>query len=139
MIWVLDTTALFCKPLMRILTAARARYGPKAAPVQVLLPSLAYAERLRQIRRDGKNETHWKRSLELAGIQIEPFRGTEADRLEAMAQQDDVWKTHARDCLIRCHVHGARTLITDDRGPAFEESVTTSSPIAARALEEILE
>ncbi len=138
MIWVLDTTALFCKPLLRNLSAIHARHDADAVMVRVILPSLAYTERLRQIRRDEKNETHWKRSLALAGIRVEPFQETEGDRLQAAAHHDDLWKTHARDWLIRCHVHGERVLVTGDQGPAFDEAQTIAPLIAARALERIL-
>lgn len=138
MIWVLDTSTLFHKPLLRNLVRAHALSDREAPLVEPILPTLAYVERLRQIRRDEKDESHWKKILDAAGINVEPFTYNEADRLDPTVRKDRNWRDHARDFLIRCHVHDRRFMITDDTGPAWKSLPTITSTAAANALSEII-
>lgn len=138
MILILDTSALYHKPLLRNLARAHVTGDQEAPIVEAILPSLAYAERLRQIRRDNKDERQWKQAITAAGIRVEPFTVQEADRLDPAAHRDRSWRNQARDHLLLCHIHGRRTAVTDDTGPPWKGRPTITPRAAASGLEEIL-
>ncbi len=70
----------------------------------LVLPSVAYMERARQIRRDGGDVKRFRRWLSTMHIEIEPFTEDEADRLPIRIENDRLWKRLVRDAMIAGHV-----------------------------------
>lgn len=117
---VLDTNALWHAELMEVLGAWRLQGDRAAVPPGVILPSVSYVERARQIHGDQPREEAWARLLARVGPAIEPFTATEADRVAARRPSQDAWDQHGRDFLIAAHVHGERVGVTSDAGPAWQ-------------------
>lgn len=138
MIWVLDTSTLYHKPLLTNLIKAHGLSAPGSPLVEPVLPSLAYVERLRQIRRDRLDERLWKKTLSQAGIKVEPFTEEIAQRLDPVVHQDNRWRSHGRDLIIRCHVHGRRVAVTDDRESAWDGLPAVDPATASSLLEDLL-
>lgn len=111
--FVLDTNALWHRPLMDALTEANSSVQRH----EVVVPALVLAERLRQVRADAaKTQALETLLLDLRAV-LEPFGESEARRIPAL---DDVaWRRHARDLLVASHVHGDRIAVSADSGPAW--------------------
>lgn len=125
---VLDTSALWHAPLMKALAEARA-CGIAPETLSALVPAIAYAERVRQLRRDGRDVAVWRENLATAGIEVEPFSQQRAEALPQGAIDDEEWERHARDFLIASHAGEGRLVVTKDRGAAW-------AGVAARTPEE---
>lgn len=133
---VLDTDALHDGRLRTMLTQARAAgIGPET--LRVILPAVAHAERLRQIRRARLADQDHLQSLEVMGIEVEPLVREAVESLPASALDDASWRANARDFLIAVHVHGDRVAVTSDRGPAWH-GLRVLPPRAAAGVVEAL-
>lgn len=122
--FVLDTNALWHRPLLDALAVAN---GAERLH-DVVLPAVAYAERLRQLGGDPARVSVFHAQLEAAGCTVEPFGPDEARRIRARSPQD--WEDHARDFLVAAHVHGDRVGVTAGTGPAWR-SLTVLDPDGA--------
>lgn len=69
----------------------------------IVLPAVAYAERVRQLRRTGRSIEEFDSWLAEFSITIEPFGTQEALRLTSSLGWE-MWRRHARDALIAAHV-----------------------------------
>lgn len=113
---VLDTSALWDKPLADALVDAKVAGLLDDDRLRVTLPCVAYAERLRQLARDGRDTVRWREELEAMGIRLEPFGAREADRIPSFRIGDAAWKRDARDAMCAAHVSADRTAVTADGG-----------------------
>lgn len=129
MILVLDTNALWHKPLLDSLKVAR---EAGMAQVTGILPTIAYAERRRQLLRDDRSVDEFQEMVESVGLVLEPFGPIEAERLPPTAADDREWRLHARDFLVSAHVTPGRILVTADHGSHFA-GVTVRTPGDAAA------
>lgn len=134
---VLDTDALHDGRLRAALTQARGA-GVRPDQLQVVLPAVAYAERVRQLRKAGAPAGSYRPSLALMGIEVEPLTEAEAARVPHGALDDHAWRAHARDFLIAAHVHGDRVAVTSDGGPAWRQVRVLSPRAAAGVVEAFL-
>lgn len=136
--FVLDTSALWHAPLWEALATASGRGLIEDGRLQVILPAVAYAERLRQMRRYGQDVDLWKRSLDALGVEREGFQEMEAERIGASAWTEVEWRRHARDALIAAHVFGDRRAVTADEGAVWAAVDALTPPEAAAAIREIV-
>jgi predicted nucleic acid-binding protein len=103
----------------------------EAEALQVYVPTLVHAERIRQIA-DQKGEKFAidviQQLVEASGFELLPFSVEDAEAiadvwlaLKAKGATDDDWKQHRLDLLL-CAVAQSRdyTLVTDDTGSHFE-------------------
>lgn len=139
LILVLDTTALWDRSLLEMLGRASARGLQERGALEAVLPAVAYAERIRQLRRDGQSERTWMAQLGTSGIRIEAFGREEADRLPEAPVDDDAWAGRSRDFLISRHVHGERIAVTEDAGPPWSGLRRLAPGAAAEAIRSLLE
>lgn len=117
---VLDTNALWHRPLTNVLARAHEQGLQDVGDVEVLVPAIVYAERMRQLQGDEPRVALFNRLLSDVAARVEPFTVDEAERLGDRAPSDRLWRGHARDLLIATHVHGERVVITDDGRPPWE-------------------
>ena len=136
MILVLDTSALWHRPLVETLISARDGGLHERGEVRALLPAVAFAERFRQLRRDGRDVETWLRRLEDAGIAVEPFGPVEARRLPKVEER--LWARHARDYLVAAHLDEGRIAVTADEGPHWSGVVRWHPAQAQRAVASLL-
>lgn len=106
--------------------------------VIAVLPAVAYAERIRQLRADSLDIERWREGIATAGIAIEPFGEREAERVPAEAGDPALWRKHARDYLVAAHVEGDREVVTSDRGPAWKGIRVLTPARAAEAIRDLL-
>lgn len=118
MILVLDTGALWHAPLLEALGRAHGM-GFVPSSIRAILPAVAYAERRRQLLRDGLSTAAWKAILGTAGIEVAPFGEWHGDHLADESASDAVWGRHARDFLIAAHAGEGRWVVTEEDGPAW--------------------
>lgn len=98
---VLDTGALYRPQRLRAL---------KGRQVEVVIPAVAFAERVRQVHRAGGDVHRLRATLAKARFQVEPFGEAEAIR---MARPDDgAWARHARDAMVAAHLRRGDVLWT---------------------------
>lgn len=107
---ILDTGMLFRPDALSL---------ARESPHIVVLPAIALAERCRQLTRDGHDASALLATLHHAGVEVEPFTSTEAQRLPPHTRDDATWRRHARDALIAAHV-GARDELWTTNPRAFE-------------------
>jgi predicted nucleic acid-binding protein len=69
----------------------------------IVVPAVAYMERLRQLVRDGGSRETFDRFLQSLDCAVQPFTRTEAARFAPLVSQD-AWKRLARDAMIAGHV-----------------------------------
>lgn len=129
--FVLDTNALWHRPLLDALAVANA----PARLHEVVLPAVAYAERLRQIGHDPQRLAVFHAQLDAIGCAVEPFGADEARRVQPMRPAD--WEDHARDFLVAAHVHSDRIGITADTGPAWRGCTILDPDGATDAVERL--
>lgn len=98
---VLDTGVFYRRELLE---------GFLASEIEVVVPAVAYAERVRQLRRDGRDVEEFDRALARGNFVVEPFGGEEALRIPAL--RDREWGEHARDAMIAAHVREGDLLWT---------------------------
>ena len=123
---LVDTNVLW-KPSLRDRLTEKVKTGL----LQVYLPTLAHAERIRQIA-DEKGEDFAihiiQQLVEASRFELLPFEVTDAEAvadvwldLKSRGASDDVWRQHRFDILV-CAIARARgyTLVTDDTGQHFE-------------------
>ncbi len=123
---LLDTNALW-KPSIR----DRLTEKIKAGDLQVFVPTLVHAERIRQIA-DAKGEDFAidvvQQLVEVSRFELLPFDVRDAEAvgeawldLKSRGASEDVWQQHRFDILL-CAIARARgyTLVTDDTGKHFE-------------------
>lgn len=92
---ILDTSALF-RP------AALADLARQAA--DMVLPAVAYAERLRQVSLRGQRKQEFDAFLVEMGVRIEPFGPDEAARFVPGLVDGPTWERLARDAMIAGHL-----------------------------------
>lgn len=93
---ILLDTSVFFKPAA--MAELRSRHE------DVVLPAVAFAERARQLRRDGRALDVFLEGLQANHIMVEPFGHDEALRRAQFVTDDSMWKRHSRDALIAGHV-----------------------------------
>lgn len=81
------------------------------AKEDVIVPAVAFAERVRQLRRDGRRVEAFLEALAANHWQVEPLGAAEGLRVPPVTD-DRVWRRHARDALIAAHVRTDDTLWT---------------------------
>lgn len=102
---VLDTNALFDRAA---LASLRDHLG------DIVLPAVAFAERARQLRRQGRDVDELWGILERGRIRVESFGPDEALSRPLHAIPDAAWGRLARDAFIAGHVGDADVLWTRD-------------------------
>lgn len=135
---VLDTSALWHRPLAAALVEAAAEGCFADGRLEAILPATAYAERRRQLTRDGRDVARWVEALRDMGVRVEQFGRDEADRVALSPLAEDEWRRHARDALVAAHVHAGRAAVTEDRGPAWRGVPRMSPGEAAEAVCEMV-
>ena len=98
---ILDTGVLFHPAALR----AIAQYSEP-----IILPAIAYAERIRQLRAAGRSTADFDALLVSSKIVVEAFDRESARRVPALGQ--DLWNRASRDALIATHVHDEDLLWT---------------------------
>lgn len=135
---VLDTNALWHPPLWRALDEAHASGLIADGQLDVVVPTLVYAERMRQLRRDGHDLERWKHDLWKTGARLEPFGAEHAENLDESAVSETTWRKHSRDLLVAAHVRGDQTAVTDDVGPAWAGKDRVTAARATQLVEELI-
>lgn len=135
---VLDTNALWHRPLIEALGEARVQGCFEDGRLEAILPAIAYAERYRQILAAGHDAELWRERLEAVGIRVEAFGQHEADRLDPSAADRTVWERHARDLLVLAHVTGERRAVTADRTGVWRGRPRMDPAEATEAILQIL-
>lgn len=92
---VLDTGVLWRPAAIRDLATS---------PHEIVLPAVAFAERLRQLAGQGRPPGPFEALIARMGITVEPFGKTEARRFVPRLTDDDRWRRLARDAMIAGHV-----------------------------------
>lgn len=82
----------------------------RGTDTEVVVPGVAFAERLRQLARDGRDIHHFLATLEEASFFVEAFGETEALRMVPL--DDATWALDARDAMIAAHVREGDVLWT---------------------------
>lgn len=103
---VLDTGVLYHPEVLRRLAEL---------PDDIVLPAIAYAERGRQILRDGRSLPELDVALAENEIRVEPFDRDAALRYAVHVHDDATWRRTARDALIAGHVGENDILWTTNR------------------------
>jgi hypothetical protein len=91
---ILDTGALFQPEWLRLAVEEG---------LELVLPVVAFAERRRQLLRDGRDVGRFEGSLAEWGVRIEPLGVEQACRYTGVTD-DDAWHELARDALVAAHV-----------------------------------
>jgi len=133
---VLDTNALWSRQLVTALFEAATTGRTTDGTIEVVLPAVAYAERVRQLRRDGRDVARWKADLVRMGVSVECFCAEQADELEGVA--DPTWGADGRDHLIAAHAREGGTVVTDDRGAGFSRARRIGTAEAAMLIQEAI-
>lgn len=100
---VLDTSAFYQKDAFRQLARV---------PNLIVLPVIAFAERVRQLERDGRDARLFVQRLAEFRILIEPLGAEAATRYTSRLHDDARWRRLARDALIAGHVQDEDVLWT---------------------------
>lgn len=100
---VLDTGVLYYPALLRGL----ARRGP-----EVVVPAVALAERIRQMRRDRMDVRAFLDTLDRSLLRVEAFGPSEANRASHRRVGDAAWRGRCCDALIASHVREGDELWT---------------------------
>ena len=100
---VLDTSILFRANLLLLLAEE---------PNRVVLPAVAYAERVRQLIKQGRDPAEFDRWLEANLIEVEPMSPGQAVRFLAALTDDAAWSRLARDAFIAGHLEADDVLWT---------------------------
>lgn len=135
---VLDTNALWHPPLVDAISEAKTRGLMDDGRLAVILPAIAYAERLRQLRAHARDLGRWREELDDSGVKIEAFGEREAHQLHEAAAEEALWRRHGRDFLIAAHAGVEGEVVTQDQGPAWRGVRTLTPPEAAAAIRDIL-
>lgn len=109
---VLDTSAFYYTRALRRV--------PRR--VDVVVPAVAFTERARQLKRDGRaTPAAFHRTLSERGWKIEAFREEHALRASHLApKHDEEWQRLARDVLVAAHVREEDVLVTANVGDFVE-------------------
>ena len=136
---VLDTSALWHRPLLDALGDARLQGAFDDGRLVAILPAVAYAERLRQLARDDRDIGTWRERLDEIGIVVEAFGEEQAGRLPPEARDDHLWDEHARDMMIASHVKDSSwEAISANGGVAWQGVGRMTPDAAAQAIRDIL-
>lgn len=100
---VLDTGAFFHPVALRKL---------KTTPVRGVVPAVVFAERCRQLQRDGRSIERFARDLDEMDFEVEPFGKAEGLRCAAKVVDDRLWARLSRDALVAGHVRDDDVLWT---------------------------
>ncbi|MEA3201880.1 MAG: hypothetical protein QOE90_3308 [Thermoplasmata archaeon] len=108
---------------MRIILDTSALYYPRAVATiertgrTIVLPSIVFLERARQLQRDGHDGIAlMRRFAEAEEAQIEPYGMVETLRtLRLRVHADPAWRRSSRDAMIAGHVGEGDVLWTADR------------------------
>lgn len=103
--FVIDTGALWSPTFLR--QVAKGRYD-------LVLPSIAYTERARQMKRDGQDIRDLDRLLRALEIAVEDFTAEKGLRVAAKVTDDAKWERLSRDALIAGHLGREDVLVTTD-------------------------
>lgn len=90
---------------MRIVVDTGVFYRPGALlALDVIVPVVALAERLRQVKRDGFDVGAFRRTLGRAQMEVEPLDETAATRYSLDRAVDAAWRKLSHDAFIAGHV-----------------------------------
>lgn len=104
---VLDTSAFFVAGALRAL---------RESSVDAILPAVAFAERARQLSREGRMAPEeFEGWLAANHIVVEPFGATEALRYAVRVRDPLLWRRAGRDAMIAGHVGPEDVLWTSNR------------------------
>lgn len=101
----------------------------------VIVPAVAYQERLRQLHRRGQTAGELDQVLFLLQFDVEPFTPIEAHRRLAKvgALDDAQWKRLARDAMIAGHVRPGDELWTTNPSDFLDVGVPAHQIVAVPA------
>lgn len=133
---LLDTNALWSRPLREALIVAETAGLMADGRLVVGIPAVAYAERVRQMRRDGQDVDTWKQRIAEMGITVECLCAAEAERIGVHSDVD--WGRHGRDLLIQAHVREGAIFVTDDAGSNWAPAPRLSTSRATEAVRALL-
>lgn len=103
---------------VRIVVDTGVLYRPAAldaladSPLDIVLPVVALAERLRQVKRDGYDVAAFRRTLARAQIEVEALDEEAATRYALDLATDAEWRKLSHDAFIAGHVRGDDELWT---------------------------
>lgn len=92
---VLDTGVLWKPAAIRRLKEERR---------EAVVPAAAYAERLRQLERDGRSRGEFDDWLDRLALTVEPLTRERARRVAPSVAQQHAWRKLAFDALIASHM-----------------------------------
>lgn len=116
---------------MRVILDTGAFFRPKAllelndADAPIVVPAVAYAERLRQITQHGQAEADFEHYLAMLGCTVEAFTARQARRfIPGLARQPQrLWERLARDAMIAGHLEPGDHLWTTNGKDFFDVGV----------------
>jgi len=95
---------------IRVILDTGVFYHPEAlrqaarVEANLIVPSVVFMERARQLRRDGRDVRAFATRLVEDGYTVEPFRAAHALRYAIPLGDDRLWRRHFRDAMIAGHV-----------------------------------
>lgn len=107
-------------PEVRIVVDTGVFFRPAAlrrlaeVPYLVVVPAVAFAERVRQLAKKGVAAEDFHALLDRLGFHVEPFGAEEALRVAPHVKDDAEWRRLARDALIAGHLRAGDLLWTTD-------------------------
>ena len=134
---LLDTNALWSRPLREALILSETAGLMADGRLTVAIPAVAYAERIRQLRRDGHDVETWKDQLAELGITVECLCAQQAERLGSY--NDEEWARHGRDLLIQAHTRDGAVFVTDDAGTNWAPAPRLTTKRATETVRALLE
>jgi hypothetical protein len=117
---------------MRIILDTGVFFRPDAllglGACDAIVPSVAYMERVRQLRRDGRTARELDDVLRMIGATVEPFGQVEALRLRPV---DEARRRRlARDAMVACHVGKDDVLWTTNTSDFLELGLSPEQIVA---------
>lgn len=117
---------------MRVVLDTGVLYRPKAllalAGATAVVPAVAYLERVRQLRRDGRDPAELLRLLSRLGLKVEPMTEEIAGRVPGL---DDLhWNRLARDAMVACHLRPGDILWTTNPRDFLELGLAAEQVLA---------
>jgi predicted nucleic acid-binding protein len=103
---ILDTGVFFRPEALRRAAAMEA---------ELVVPTVVFMERARQLRRDGGDVAAFAKRLAADGYVVEPFRASHALRFAVPLTDDQLWRKHFRDAMIAGHLEEGDELWTTNR------------------------
>lgn len=117
---------------MRIIIDTGVLFRPaaleKLAGCDAVVPAVVYLERVRQLRRDGRDIGELDYLLAEMGLSVEPLTRTEGARVVGLDNRR--WHRLARDAMVACHVREDDILWTTNPADFLELGLTQDQVVA---------